>query len=90
MLMIFVQQRIISKVCVSHWFSHKSHRISNLADDLFPRHPRVNDLILSWPCASWVSLETLEESGDDLNPVLMSGFGRSGWVGVDGGLTGFM
>ena len=28
-------------------------------------------------------------SGDDLNPVLVSGFGRLSWVGADGGLTGF-
>lgn len=28
------------------------------------------------------------ESGDDLNPVSASGFGRLGGVGVDGGLTG--
>lgn len=31
-----------------------------------------------------------EESGDDLNPVLVSGFGRLSWVGADGGLTGFV
>lgn len=30
----------------------------------------------------------LLESGDDLNPVSVSGFGRLGGVGVDGGLTG--
>ena len=28
------------------------------------------------------------ESGDDLDPVSVSGFGRLGRVGVDGGLTG--
>jgi hypothetical protein len=28
------------------------------------------------------------ESGDDLDPVLWSAFGRTGWVGVDGRLTG--
>ena len=27
------------------------------------------------------------ESGDDLDPVLASGFDRLVWVGVDGGLT---
>ena len=31
-----------------------------------------------------------EGSGDDLNPVLVSGFGRLSWVGADGGLTGFV
>ena len=35
-----------------------------------------------------ISPETQEESGDDLNPVSVSGFGRPSWVGVDGGLTG--
>ena len=35
-----------------------------------------------------ISLETQEESGDDLNPVLVSGLGRLSGVGVDGGLTG--
>jgi len=45
----YASQRIISKVCVSHWFSHQSHRISNLADDFCPRRPRVNSLILSRP-----------------------------------------
>ena len=29
-----------------------------------------------------------DESGDDLDPSLASGFGRLGGVGVDGGLTG--
>ena len=28
------------------------------------------------------------ESGDDLDPVLVSGFGRSSWESVDGDLTG--
>ena len=35
-----------------------------------------------------ISMETQEESGDDLNPVLVSGLGRLSGVGVDGGLTG--
>ena len=35
-----------------------------------------------------ISPEIQEESGDDLNPVLVSGFGRLSWVGVDGSLTG--
>lgn len=32
--------------------------------------------------------QDLGESGDDLDPVLVSGFGRLSWVGADGGLTG--
>ena len=32
--------------------------------------------------------DVARESGDDLGPVLVSGFGRLSWVGVDGGLTG--
>ena len=34
------------------------------------------------------SVASKERVGDDLGPVLVSGFGRLSWVGVDGGLTG--
>ena len=50
----------------------------------------MNSLILSWlsgPFGFCLQL-LLGESGDDLGPVLVSGFGRLSWVGVDGGLTG--
>lgn len=39
------------------------------------------------PLSVWTGWQE-GESGDDLDPVLVSGFGRSSWVSVDGELTG--
>jgi len=79
-------QRIISKVCVSHWFSHQSHRISNLADDCCPRRPRVNSLIFSRPSGpSRFCLQLLLERVVMISALsrCLASVGRAGWVSTE-------
>ena len=48
----------------------------------------LSTLAASGPLGPSVCGRDQGESGDDLGPVSVSGFGRLSWVGVDGGLTG--
>lgn len=56
---------------------------------VYPRRPRVKPYTLA-PSAKMAGLLVCIESGDDLDPVGGLAFGRAGWVGVDGRLTGYL